>query len=696
MPILVIVLLTLNWSSYLFIHKVSYLVLVTGGITLINALMIVLASRRMIEEISERKRFEGEFRASEGKFSSIFHLSPDAIDLTQLETGLSLEINRCYEKMYGYSREELLGHSTLPEDLGLWQKKQDRDRHIADLKANGVSLGLEACMRRKDGSTFIALISSAILDINGQRCNLSVARDITDRKRAEEELRKLNLELRKSEAQKRAMINAIPDIIFTYGRDGEYLAIQAADSSLLILPKEQLLHRKVTEVLPGPIADRFMRTIEAVLATDTVQELNYLLPVASGEYAFEARLAPLTRDTVLAIVRDVTEKLRMEQRQRELQAQLEQTQKMESLGSLAGGVAHDMNNVLAAILAMVSVLDGNPSDAPTRKEALATIARACTRGRNVVKSLLYFARKGLETVGPVHLNSIAGEVVHLLSYTTLSRVQIITSYEEPLGLIEGDEGALSHAMLNLCVNAVDAMPEGGTLEIRSRQREGWGIEVSFKDSGTGMSPEVMNKAMEPFYTTKPVGKGTGLGLAMVYGTVQAHNGTFEIRSEVGRGTEVILGFPYLPGTSGVAAAPREESAPITSGAEGSLNILLVDDDELIRMSVAPMLMALGHHVETAESGQEALDRIQNGLPVDLVILDMNMPGLNGAQTLARLQILRPRQAVLMATGYSDDSMGLLLKEHPNVHSLRKPFSMNEIRTKFESMHCLRKKLGLPE
>jgi signal transduction histidine kinase/ActR/RegA family two-component response regulator len=452
----------------------------------------------------------------------------------------------------------------------------------------------------------------------------------------------------------------------------------------------------VTEVLPGPIADRFMRTIEAVLATDTVQELNYLLPVASGEYAFEARLAPLTRDTVLAIVRDVTEKLRMEQRQRELQAQLEQTQKMESLGSLAGGVAHDMNNVLAAILAMVSVLDGNPSDAPTRKEALATIARACTRGRNVVKSLLYFARKGLETVGPVHLNSIAGEVVHLLSYTTLSRVQIITSYEEPLGLIEGDEGALSHAMLNLCVNAVDAMPEGGTLEIRSRQREGWGIEVSFKDSGTGMSPEVMNKAMEPFYTTKPVGKGTGLGLAMVYGTVQAHNGTFEIRSEVGRGTEVILGFPYLPGTSGVAAAPREESAPITSGAEGSLNILLVDDDELIRMSVAPMLMALGHHVETAESGQEALDRIQNGLPVDLVILDMNMPGLNGAQTLARLQILRPRQAVLMATGYSDDSMGLLLKEHPNVHSLRKPFSMNEIRTKFESMHCLRKKLGLPE
>jgi CheY-like chemotaxis protein len=206
------------------------------------------------------------------------------------------------------------------------------------------------------------------------------------------------------------------------------------------------------------------------------------------------------------------------------------------------------------------------------------------------------------------------------------------------------------------------------------------VEFSIKDTGDGMTPEVARRAIEPFFTTKPMGKGTGLGLAMVYGTVKAHKGALEIRSEPGQGTEVILSFPPLPDSAAGAAAPVAEPSP-----SPARRILLVDDDELIRMSVGPMLTALGHEVELAQSGQEALERFQSGLRVDLVILDMNMPGLNGAQTLARLLALHPGQPVLMATGYSDDSIAPLLAGHPNVHSLRKPFTLKELRTKLSSI-----------
>ena len=490
-------------------------------------------------------------------------------------------------------------------------------------------------------------------------------------------------ELGESEGRNLALIRAIPDLIITFSRQGVYLAVQAWDPGLLIMPAEQLLNRNLADILPRPVADQYTQAIGRALDCRAVQELNYSLTIAGGEKLFEARMAPCEGDRVIAIVRDVTE-------HRRLLLELQHAEKMESIGSLAGGVAHDMNNVLAAIMGMASVLEvGNP-DREAMGKALGTITRACARGRDVVKSLLYFARKNLEATGPVNLNAIAGEVVHLLSYTTLKRLEISTGFQEPLGLIEGDAGALSHALINLCVNAVDAMPEGGALEIRTRARGGWGVEISIKDSGNGMSPEVLRRAAEPFFTTKPVGKGTGLGLAMVYGTVRAHKGTFEIRSQEGLGTEVILGFPRLAGPAGEGAA--EASGP-GDRARGPLRILLVDDDELVRLSVAPMLTAIGHEVQTAESGLEALERVQAGLDADLVILDMNMPGLNGAQTLARVLALRPGLVVLMATGYSDESVAPLLKDYPNVHSLRKPFSLNEIRVKLAAIAPARKRLG---
>jgi CheY-like chemotaxis protein len=198
-----------------------------------------------------------------------------------------------------------------------------------------------------------------------------------------------------------------------------------------------------------------------------------------------------------------------------------------------------------------------------------------------------------------------------------------------------------------------------------------------------MAPDVLAKAMEPFFTTKPQGKGTGLGLAMVYGTMVAHNGTFDLRSQLGVGTEAILGFPASRAEAAVEVAFLVPSVKQTP--QASLRILLVDDDELIRESVGPMLEMLGHEVTVAAGGAEALHLLEGGLPVDLVILDMNMPGMNGAEALTLALQLRPALHILMASGYSDQDIAPLLEGRPRVASIRKPFSLKEVQVKLAEL-----------
>jgi two-component system CheB/CheR fusion protein len=383
---------------------------------------------------------------------------------------------------------------------------------------------------------------------------------------------------------------------------------------------------------------------------------------------------------------DITGLKQAEAEKAELAEQLNQSQRLESLGRLAGGVAHDMNNVLAAILSLAELHrlppDASPAPPPLAR-SMATIASACTRGRDLVKSLLFVARKDLSSLEPLDLNGLARDMVQLLEHTLLKKVRIVADLQEPLARILGDGGALSHALMNLCVNAQDAMPHGGTITIRSRQEPEGTVALSVIDTGLGMTPEVAQRAMEPFYTTKPHGKGTGLGLAMVYGTLQAHRATIDLRSAPGEGTEVLLRFPPMPEAQPVPAGAGPQAPSLPAGAP--LSILLVDDDELILEAIPPMLRMLGHRAETAAGGQEALERCQGGLDPDLVILDMNMPGLSGSETLDRLLAWRPCQAVLLASGYNDQDIGQLVLGHRNVFALQKPFTLDELRDKLAAI-----------
>jgi PAS domain S-box-containing protein len=382
------------------------------------------------------------------------------------------------------------------------------------------------------------------------------------------------------------------------------------------------------------------------------------------------------RPVLLASERDITERIKAEQERQALQAQLHQSQKLESLGSLAGGVAHDMNNVLGAILSLASTMKMRMAPSDPGADSLETIMQACTRGRGVVKSLLYFARKDLQEERVVDLNVLVQDMTNLLGYTILKRFTLETDLQADLGAVRCDEGTISNALMNLCVNSMDAMPEGGVLTLRTGARPDGGVELRVKDTGEGMAPEILAKAMDPFFTTKPVGKGTGLGLSMVFGTMRAHGGGFELRSQPGGGTEAILVFPAS--RVGRPEPARETQMEPASADRASLDILLVDDEELVRESVLIMLEAMGHRIVPVPGGQEALACLEQGAPVDLVVLDMNMPGLNGAETLRGILALRPALPVLIATGYSDEDVAALVEAHPNVLSLRKPFSPADV------------------
>ena len=348
---------------------------------------------------------------------------------------------------------------------------------------------------------------------------------------------------------------------------------------------------------------------------------------------------------------------------------------MESLGILAGGIAHDMNNVLGAILGLASAhLTGQPEGGGLRR-AFETIIKAAERGGAMVKGLLSFARQSPAESRELDLNAVLGEEVRLLEHTTLARVRLVTEFAPDLHPIRGDAGALTHAIMNLCVNAVDAMPGSGTLTLSTRNLDGHWIEVRVEDTGTGMAKEVLDKATDPFFTTKAVGKGTGLGLSTVYSTVKAHQGLMEIQSEPGRGTRVLLRFPARAGQGRVletAAGPgpgRPEARP--------LRMLVVDDDELVQASTRALLEALCHQVTVAGSGEEALAGLEGTRP-DAVILDLNMPGLGGAGTLPRLRALHPEVPVLLATGRVDQASLDLARAFARVTLLAKPYGREDL------------------
>jgi PAS domain S-box-containing protein len=387
-------------------------------------------------------------------------------------------------------------------------------------------------------------------------------------------------------------------------------------------------------------------------------------------------------NALVGVITDITERKASEEENARLQAKLQQVQHLENLGSLAGGVAHDMNNVLGAILGLASAnIQSLPANSPSHR-TLGTIIKAAERGAKMVRSLLNLARRSPAEECELNLNEIIHENVQLLEQSALSKVRLVMNLEDDLRPMRGDASALGNAFMNLCVNSVDAMTDSGTLIVRTRNLGVDWVEVEVEDSGCGMTEDILEKAVVPFFTTKEPGKGTGLGLSLVYSTVKAHHGQMDLESEPGLRTIVRIRFPaYMSGLEKASICKRGQSELSSR----SLCVLLVDDDDLVRTTTETLLEAVGHLVIPVHSGEEALAKIEAGVQPDLVILDLNMPGLGGTGTLPRLRILCPTVPVLLATGRADQTALDLVNAYPHVTLLAKPFSLEELKQHIQSL-----------
>ncbi|MBI3486858.1 MAG: PAS domain S-box protein [Acidobacteria bacterium] len=625
----------------------------------------------LFRDITDQKAVEGRLRESEARYRDQFNLASEGI-YTLSPEGEILEVNQSSARMHGCLPAEMRGLKLV--ELCAPQAADLTGKRLRRILA-GEALTYEVEHRHKDGRTFPLEVSASLISEAGEPRILVFHRDITERKRVQEALRE-------SEEQLRTIFEASDAGIILVSPGGSIEFANRKMAELFgttidrLIGSSYLSHLHPSELEQG---DHRMRLLMEGGISSVAAERRYLRVDGTDFWGHLSGRRLQHPDgslrALLGIVTDITQRRQAEEEQQSLQAQLHQAQKMESLGSLAGGVAHDMNNVLGAILGLASAhMDSLPPGSPAHR-AFGTIIKAAERGGIMLKSLLSFARQNTAEKRQLDLNSILREEVRLLERTTLSKVRLVLQLAPDLRPIQGDAGALTHALMNLCVNAVDAMPESGTLTFRTRNLGPDWVEAQVEDTGTGMPKEVLEKALDPFFTTKDVGKGTGLGLSIVYSTVKAHLGQMELWSEPGQGTCVTMRFP---------ACRMPQAASKTSGAHRlmpavrPLKVLLVDDDELIQTAMMGLLELLGHEPTVAPSGEEALIRIEAGLRPDVVVLDMNMPGLGGAGTLPRLRALLPAVPVLLATGRADQAALDLVEAHPLVSLLAKPFGMKDL------------------
>jgi len=520
--------------------------------------------------------------------------------------------------------------------------------------------------------------------------NIRSAEYIREQSRSALALRQSEAALREHRAMLAQILDTIPQSVFWKDLEGRYLGCNKPFSEAAGLENPAQVIGKTDFDLPWSREEaEAYRADDRQVLESRRPKLRILEPLQQADgtrLQIETSKAPLLDGNgypfaVLGIYEDITERKQAEEERERLQAQLRQIQKMEGLGNLAGGVAHDMNNVLGAILGLATANLGAQAPGSPARKAFETIIKAAERGGKMVKSLLSFSRQTTAEERLLDLNKIIQEEVTLLERTTLAKVHLEMNLAADLRHILGDESALTHAILNLCVNAVDAMPDNGTITLRTRNMDDHWVEVQVEDTGSGMPKEVLDRAMDPFFTTKEVGKGTGLGLSLVYSTMKAHHGHIDLRSEPGRGTCVKLRFPACDlAAQGITPCEEHAARPVRDG----LKVLVIDDDDLIQTSVGMVMEVMGHTVIHARSGEDALEQLAGGLQVDVVILDMNMPGLGGLGTLPRLRATHPALPVLLATGRVDQVALDLVASDAHTILLSKPFSMHEVEAKIDA------------
>jgi len=622
----------------------------------------------------EHQVAEARLRESEDNHRQLFEAESDAIVLIDNATGRLIEANRAACQLYGYTHEEL----TQLRNVDLSAEPEETHRVTArttPAPERVVNIPLR-WHRKKDGTRVPVEITGRFFVQRGRSVHIAAIRDITERTRVE-------VELHKSEERYRQLVELSTNVILIHQGGRIVYANPAALTMLRANSLEDLIGKPVLDIVhpdQHAIVARRIRAVDEdhikppVLEERIIRLDGTVVDVEVTATPFEFRGEP----AVQVIAHDVSARKEMEQR-------LRHSEKMDAVGQLAGGIAHDFNNQLSAILGFADLL-AMQLDSSRLKQYAEGIIAAATRSAELTSQLLAFSRKGRHQPMPVDLHEIVHEVCLILERSIGKKIQIVKDLGAVRSVIVADAAQLQSALLNLGINARDAMPHGGVLtfataltpctdpgEQDGSELRNW-LELSVTDTGTGIDPSIRQRIFEPFFTTKGPGSGTGLGLAAVYGTLQSHGGTIDVTSEPGRGSTFRICLPLdavrVPSTLEPAAQQPDSR---------KASLLVVDDEEAVRTTLAQMLRVLGHDVHACADGFEAIEYYgQHWAHIDLVILDMIMPRLDGPETFARLQAINPHVKVLLSSGYSVEGQADELLTHSSAAFLQKPFRMREL------------------
>jgi PAS domain S-box-containing protein len=648
--------------------------------------MILLASQELTAT-TER------LRDSEERYRAVVEASPDGILATD-PAGTILMCTRRAAEVHGYSNAAALIGEPAPKLIAAADRQRVRAA-IFSTVTDGRPIGLECQILLPDGSERSAELTAAPMRggdgaIAG---SVTIVHDITARKEADRALR------REREFSAHA-IDAVPGIFFVLNRQGTYLRWNRNVEHVLELPPERVAGAKALDTIHPEDRQRVADAFDAALASGSAEVEARGFVGHSGEVRhFYLTGRRMELDGVAYLVGcgvDITERKEAEAARERLEAQLLQSQRLDSIGRLAGGVAHDFNNHLTVIGGYCDILlMGMAADDPVR-ESLSEVRQAGERAAMLTRQLLAFGRKQLFSMRPVSLNQIISSMETMLGRLVSENIGITTALAPELGTAMADTGQIEQVLMNLVLNARDAMPEGGIIRIETANVDlapaadardggigpGAYVTLAVTDTGMGMDEDTRALIFEPFFTTKERGKGTGLGLAMAYGIIKQSGGAIEVRSKPGEGSTFTVYLPRIDAeVEQVSATPVVEHSRSGQG-----TVLLVEDQEAVRSLVSSVLRKSGYHVIEAGSGAEAL-----GLPesqvraIDLLITDVVMPGMSGKELAARLTARLGGLRVLFISGYTSNEIVRDGVAEAGVAFLQKPFTPAEIAARVGEM-----------
>ena len=635
----------------------------------------------MHHNVTELHQVDEALRSSEQQRLRILEMADDAIMAVDEDQKIVI-FNRGAEKTFGYAAAEVLGKPLdllLPERFRISHRTQVKDFGASGVPSRPMGYRNLISGLHKDGHEFPAESSIGQFIQGGKRFYTAVVRDVSKRLEAERKLKE-------SEERLRAVVESAPAYFVILDSRATVLFINRSDSPAHT--RDQLVGMEMLQFLEPEFQAPARDALSRVFERGDVVNLKVSARRSDNSIQWYAvRVGPIawTGNSISAIwvATNVTE-------QQLLEEQFRQAQKMESVGRLAGGVAHDFNNLLTAIMGhaeLIAARPGSPSDAEHARQILESSRRAA----DLTRQLLAYSRKQGLRPRRINLNDVIAESLKLLSRLIGEDISLTTKLASDLRGVLADPSQIGQVLMNLAVNARDAMPRGGVLTIETRNTvirpehsgaegvtAGAYVQLEVSDTGMGMSPETLARVFEPFFTTKPLGQGTGLGLAMVDGIVRQSGGQIFVTSEPGRGSTFLLFFPVV---SGAAEPVKRPSAPIPR-AGGLERILLVEDDTAVRLLAGNVLSDHGYEIVAASSPAEALKLCaENHKAFDLLLTDVVMPGIGGLALAKELLRRFPTLKVLFVSGYTDKDVLDHSVLGKGTGFLQKPFKIDQLAAK---------------